>query len=158
MPFLDPQLVGWWKVQSIEMPEGKTLSLIGGLPGERVSFSETGHYNIYPDDAGTQRFRCRVMEPYCELDIWIKDLDRLISLCIYAIDKDVLTITVAGRPLGSKPDGIKRPTKMLMDERLNWAIIKMKRCKPPQRRGRKQAGTALKLKPGSLIPEGFLDK
>ena len=158
MQSLDPQLVGWWKVQSIEMPEGKTLGLIGGLPGERVSFSEAGHYNVFPDNDGTQRFRCRVAEPYRELDIWIKDLEPLVSLCLYAIDNDVLTITVDGSPLGGDPDYIKRPTKMSMDKRLNWAVITMKRCKPPQGRGKKQTNRGWKLKRGSLIPEGFLDE
>ena len=156
MPSLDAQLVGWWRVQSIEMPEGKTLGLIGGGPGERVSFSKAGHYIVFPDVGGTQRFRCRVAEPYSELDIWIKGLEPLVSLCLYAIENDVLTITVAGLPLGSNGSDIKRPTAMRMDKRRNWAVIKMKRCKPPQPRGKKRTGW--KLKPGSLIPEGFLDK
>jgi len=157
MPSADPQLVGWWKVESIKMPK-KVLGLIAGSPGERVCFSEAGHYYVFPDDDDTERFRTRVAQPYRELDIWIRGLEPLTSLCIYTIDDDVLTITVAGRPLLGNPRKIKRPTEMRMDERLNWAVVEMKRCKPPKRRRPKKGQTGWKLKPGRLIPDGFLDE
>lgn len=155
MSYTDPQLIGWWKVQSIVMPEGKTLGLIGGLPGERVCFSETGHYNVFPDDDDTQCFRCRNSHPFRELDIWIQGLEPLTSYCVYTIDGDVLKITVAGRPLGGDPKAITRPTDMGMDKQRNWALIEMKRCKAPRTRGKKQPGW--NLKPGRFIPDGFLD-
>lgn len=158
MSSLDPQLIGWWKVQSIEMPEGQPLGLIGGLEGDRVSFSKTGRYNVFPDDGGTQRFRTRIAKPHRELDIWIKDLEPLVSLCLYAIEDDVLTITVAGRPLDSDPEDVRRPTSMRMDKRRSWVVFKMKRCNAPQRRGKKQTAKGLKLKPGSPIPDRFLDQ
>jgi len=158
MPSPDPQLVGWWKVQTTKMPEGKTLGLIGGSAGDRVCFSEAGHYNIFPAEDGIQRFRCRVAQPYRELDIWIRDLEPLTSLCLYTVDDDVLRITVAGRPLGGNSKKIKRPTEMRMDDQLNWAVIEMKRCKPPKRSGAKRTQSGWKLRPGRFIPDGFLDE
>ena len=140
------------------MPEGKALGLIGGSPGKRVCFSEAGHYNIFPDDDDTQRFLSRVAQPYRELDIWIRGLEPLTSLCLYTIDDNVLRITVAGRPLGGNPKNIRRPIEMRMDEQLNWAVIIMKRCKPPKRRGSKSGQPGWKLKPGRFVPDGFLEE
>lgn len=158
MPLPDPQLVGWWKVQSIAMPEGKTLGLIGGLPGERVYFSEAGHYKVFPGDDGIQQFRCRLAQPYRELDIWIRGLEPFTSLCLYTIDEEFLRITVAGHPLGVNANKIKRPTEMRMNQRRNWALISMKRCKPPKRQGSTRTRTGWRLKPGRLIPDGFLNE
>ena len=134
MPSLDPLLIGWWKVLSTAMPRGKVLGLIGGLPGERVSFSEAGHYNVFPMDSDSQCFRCGIAQPYRELDIWIRGLETLTALCIYTIEDDTLKITVTGRLSGEDATKVKRPTEMRMDELLNWAVIEMKRCQPPKRR------------------------
>jgi hypothetical protein len=157
MSTVDPLLIGWWKVQSIVMPN-KTLGLVAGSVGERVCFSELGRYRVYPAKAA-EYCRCSVARPYSELDIWIQGLEPLASLCLYTINDDVLKITVAGRPLGGNPDLIKRPSAMRMDEKRNWAFITMKRCEPPKRRtspASKRSG--VNLKPGRLIPRGFLDK
>jgi hypothetical protein len=157
MTTLDPQLIGWWKVQSLEMPN-KTLQLIGASESERVCFSELGHHIIH-GMKGVEYYRCSVAQPYSELDIWIERLETLTSLCLYTINEDILKITVAGRPLGRDPASIKRPTAMRKDEKRNWAIYTMKRCEPPKRRATKAATrSGVKLKPGQLIPRGFLDK
>jgi len=151
---MNNQLVGWWRVQSIVMPEGKTLSLIGGLPGETVCFTESGHYCIHPDIDETQHYRSSECTPYSHLDVWIQDLEPLTSCCIYEIENNSLRIAVAGRPLGNRR-GIERPTELRMDEQLNWAVIEMLRCDPPKKRRSKKAG--LNLEHGKFIPEGFLD-
>lgn len=129
---MDEQLIGWWKVQSISMPERKVLSLIGGLPGERVGFSDSGHYLIGPQAGNAQLYRTAPSEPYPHLDIWIQGLESLTSLCIYSIEAHQLTITVAGRP-SRYTQAILRPSEMRMDELLNWAVVEMVRCRPPRR-------------------------
>jgi hypothetical protein len=129
---VDPRLVGWWEVQSIEMPQGKALKLIPGSPGQKVWFSESGHYNVLPNNDDTTSYRCVVAQPYGELDIWIKGLERLPSPCLYKVDDTVLKIAVAGRPLGFD-QALKRPSAMRMDEEQNWALITMKRSAQPKK-------------------------
>ena len=158
MSSFDSQLVGWWKVQSIEMIAGKTLALFGGLPGDRVCFSDDGHYCVFPDDSDLQCYRCVVAQPYSELDIWMHGLEIFTSLCLYTVDDDLLRITVAGRPDGCRPQSIKRPTAMGSNDSLYWALIIMKRTKPPKKKtAASSAKHGWKLKPGRFIPECFLD-
>jgi hypothetical protein len=155
MSTLDPQLIGWWKVQSIEMPD-EVLGIVAGLVGQRVCFSELGRYGVHPDASG-YHYRSTVGDPYSQLDIWIPKLEPLTSLCIYVVSGDVLKITVAGRPLGGDSDLIKRPTAMRMDEKRNWVVKTMKRCKPPKHRTTKASTrSGVNLKPCQLIPRDFL--
>jgi hypothetical protein len=133
---LDPDLVGWWKVRAIAMPEGKVLGLIGGLPGERVQFTKFGTYKVYPSRSGSL-FRCRPAEPFGALDIWIEHLESLMSLCIYSIDDDLLHITVAAHVSLEKTPP-RRPTAMRRDDKRNWVTIEMERCKSPVRQAAKK--------------------
>ena len=136
---------------STDMIVGRAVRLIGGLPGEYVEFTKRGIYRI---DLGSPcpsecHYRVSTSNGLGELDIWIRGLESLITQCIYYIAGDDLEICIGG-------DSGERPTKLQRDDERLWCLMTLKRSEPPKRR--KSGLEPPLLKPGSLIPDAFLDE
>lgn len=145
----DPALLGSWRVMSTDMILGKTVSLIGGLPGEYVEFTPDGRYRVDLLDRrpSESRYSAVVSEPDSSLDVWNVGLESLVAQCIYQIDRDRLTVCVAGNHR-------QRPTEIRRDDDKLWCVITFTRAAPPKRRKRVKSEPLLKN--GSLIPAAFM--
>ncbi|QDT14567.1 hypothetical protein [Alienimonas californiensis] len=125
----DASLVGCWRVEATDMIEGRTVSLIGGLPGEYVEFTDDGRYRVdlldrRPSEGPFERVRSDFGPG---LNFWIEGLESLITRCLYEIDGDSLTICIAG-DYGPRPVAVRRD-----DDKL-WCVKTFRRCERPRRR------------------------
>ena len=121
---MSSSIVSIWRVKQIDMTIGHSVSLIGGLPGEYVEFTDDGYYRVDIKDKrpGVSRFKTARSSSWSELDIWIEGLEALVKQCIYRIDGDLLTICVAG-------NSGERPTEFRRDDQLFWCLLTMERAK-----------------------------
>jgi len=128
---IDPSLPGCWRVLSIDMIAGKTVSLIGGLPDEYVEFTDDGRYRVDLLDRRPAESRFRVVPSESEngLDVWLEGLESLVAQCIYRIDGDDLIVCVAG-------NHGPRPTEIRRDDGKLWCVIQLTRSQSPNRRRR----------------------
>ncbi|MFO0909049.1 MAG: hypothetical protein U0794_11990 [Isosphaeraceae bacterium] len=139
-------LLGFWKVQSIEAPEGRTVMLIGVLPGRIGEYRADGHFVNWsePRRISETRYQAHLEDGRMALDHWIEGLEPLVRRCVYELEGNILRICVPGA------EG-PRPTHVVFDPDRVWCVITLKRCDPPK--PRKPAKPKPLLEPGSLIPK-----
>lgn len=118
----DSELLGHWRVLSIDMIDGKTVSLIGGLPDEIVEFTDDGRYRVDIKHRNPAESRyCAVASPTnSDLDVWSEGLESLVSRCLYRIEGNELTVCVAGNHRS-------RPTEIRRDDDQLWCVIQLAR-------------------------------
>lgn len=148
---MDTLLIGLWSVRGIDMVPDRAASLIGGLPGEVVEFTADGRYVVWGDpsapDRTASRYRCHDTDPP-GLDVWIPGLESLVRRCVYQVDGAVAQVCIAGDSRG-------RPAAVRRDDSRIWGVVTLYRwagLPPTKRRKRRQP----LLRPGKLIPDGFL--
>jgi hypothetical protein len=147
---MDPALVGWYRVKGFDMVVGRTVSLIGGLPGERVEFTEDGRYRVWElrDLAGDSRYAAWPQKKPAEMDVWIPGMD-VVSRCAYELAGKELRVCVGG-------DHGPRPTEIRRDDERLWCVIRFERCKAPRAGKAKPAKPT--VEPGSFIPTAWKKK
>ncbi len=85
---LDSELVGCWKVIAHDMLEGRSVSLIGGLPGEFAEFTADGRYRVDLREKQPCEYRYRVTAGARggELDIWSEGMESRPARCLYRVN------------------------------------------------------------------------
>jgi hypothetical protein len=150
---MDEQLVGFWRVRSLDMIEDRAVQLIAGAGqiGESVEFTASGKYVMWADPRRPATSRCRSFRRggVSALDIWIEGLERLRTRCIYQVDGRHLHICIAG-------DSGRRPTEIMRDDERLWCVMACERCDPPPKMRR--AKPRRLLEPGHFIPKGLFGK
>jgi hypothetical protein len=148
---MDKQLLGFWRVRSLDMIEDRAVRLIAGLPDQVVEFTAPGNYVVWADPRRPARYRCRsfMRKGIRALDVWIEGLEPLRTHCIYHVDGSHLQIGIAG-------DSGSRPTELRRDDERLWCVLSCERCEPPPRA--RPARPRKLLQPGRLIPRGMFGK
>ena len=119
---------------STDMMVGKTVSLIGGMPGEHVEFTSDGRYRVdlmvrRPPES---RFSVALSEPDSALNVWIDGIDSFVAQCLYQIRGDTLMVCVAGNHR-------ERPAEIRRDDGKLWCVIRFSRAERPKRLPRSQS-------------------
>lgn len=148
---MDESLIGFWRVRSFSMAEGKVYTLLAGGEGEIIEFTRGGEYVAWGDPRRPMRYHYRtfIENGFPALDNWIEGLEPLATRCIYRVDGTTLEVCIVGKEGGS------RPTKFKRDDRRLWCLMYLDRSDPPPRR--KPATPKKLLEPGKLIPTYLLD-
>lgn len=149
---------GWWKAEAFDGTEGKSLSVIAGLLGEIVFFSDDGIFDVHLVTEGGYRYHCIDLGVVSGLDIWIEGLEPLTTKAIYEIEGSKMRICVAGRPIGADGD-LERPDAIRRHDPENWVVQSYSRTEAPRSNifSRLFRG-GWKLRKGRMIPDSFLEK
>ena len=148
---MDRRLVGFWRIDTIDMVPDRAVQLIGGLLNEIVEFTDNDRYVLWGDPSDPRKINCRFLDTDPPaMDFWIRGLESLGSKCLLDIQDSRLKICIAG-------DSGERPTEIRRDDELLWCVMSLERWNGPRPVKTKRRKRRPLLKPGRLIPDGFLD-
>ena len=121
----DSALSGFWEVTAAEQVAGRTLRVIGGIPGDLVQFTEDGRYVIRTDPRRSveYRYRAEAGSPLPRLDLSGHNPD-FTTHAVYRVEGDELVICAAA-------NGRERPTDVVRDDERLWVLRRCRRRSAP---------------------------
>ena len=123
-----PALLGPWKVTVVEQVAGRTLRVIGGVPGDTVEFTDDGRYIIRTRPGRPVEYRYRVMPENSPpaLDLYMLNPDAA-TYALYHLAGDELVICAVA-------NGKERPTEILRSDERLWVLQHYRRTPSPRGR------------------------
>jgi hypothetical protein len=142
---VEDDIIGFWRVTSVDMIEGVTVSILPGLAGEIVEFSSEGEYILHIPGR-SRASRCRFLdEPdFVAFDTWIVGLEGLVTRSIARRNDNLLSVCIAGN-YGH------RPTELRRDDAKLWVMKEFERVERPVKKPKEP-----RKRPPGLIPKGLL--
>jgi len=144
-------IVGVWRVVGADMTEAVLLKIIGGkIPDELVEFTENNRMRVWwSGNAEPHRYKYRLHEGTepAAIDLYKVNPPGTCK-AIYRIEGDRLVICIAS-------EGTPRPTDFAVRS-TEHVLVRYERSGEQPAPRRSKRGSL--LKPGRLIPEGFLDE